>query len=204
VSVGLERLRTANKSYGRVVRLLVTEEPSEELHAELRQCLHDLRGAMNYLEYEDMDQFDVAHARLDAAGRLAREIFPKGCLFVFKDEQYHQQCPVALAHNRAGLSLGMKVKAMECSICEGDPDECEHVRGRECGGQACVHIITDAEVMEVSLVGKPAQPDARLTSISVSTSTMRSKLGEFAPGVPVTCDKCLSSCDGVHWPTFGR
>ncbi|MEV7046623.1 hypothetical protein [Amycolatopsis sp. NPDC051061] len=157
---------------------------------------------MNYLEYEDMAQFEVAHTRLDAAGQLARGTFPKGCLFAFKDEQYHQQCPAALAHNRAGLSPGMKVRAMQCSICEGDPDDCEHIRGRRYGEQECVHIITDAEIMEVSLVGRPAQPDARLTSISLSTSTMQSKLGEFAPGVPVTCDRCLAACDGVAWPSF--
>ena len=203
MSVGAERLRAGSRAYGRVLRLLATDGPSEELHAELRQCLHVFRGAMNYLEYENRDQFDTAHARIDAAGRLARENFREGCALVFKDEQYHQQCPVALAHNRAGLSPGMKVKAMHCSICEHDPDECEHVRGRTYDGQTCVHVITEAELMEVSIVSRPSQPDARITSISVSTDILKGKLGEFSKGIPIICDRCLSVCDGVSRPSFG-
>ncbi|MEC3980419.1 hypothetical protein [Amycolatopsis sp. H20-H5] len=154
---------------------------------------------MNYLEYEDTAQFEVAHTRLDAAGKLARDRFPKGCLLKFENGQYHQQCPVALAHNRVGMSVGMKIRAMECSICGGDPDECEHIRGREYNGQRCIHRITDAEIMEVSFVAQPAQPDARIESVSISTSELRDKHGDgFRAGMPVTCDNCLSACGGVH------
>jgi hypothetical protein len=52
--------------------------------------------------------------------------------------------------------------------------------------------------LEVSLVARPAHPDARLQSVSVATADVRASLGaRFRTGMPVSCDRCLSSCDGV-------
>lgn len=200
---GHKRLVSGSRQYGRVARLLPLEGATDDLHDELRNSLHALRGAMNYLDYHDTAGFETAHARLDAAGKLAREEFPDGCQLAYHDGAYHQECPVALAHNRIGLSVGIKIKTVECSICRSDPDDCDHMRGREYGGQAlaCVHVITEADIMEFSTVGRPAQPDARITSVSVATNKLKRKLGKkFRHGVPVTCDMCLSRCGGIHRP----
>ena len=50
------------------MRLTSLGDDSENVHDELRNALGVLRGAMNYLEYEDRELFETAHARLDAAG----------------------------------------------------------------------------------------------------------------------------------------
>lgn len=198
---GHKRLLSGSRQYGRVARLLPLEGATDDLHDELRQSLHALRGAMNHLDYHDTVGFETAHARLDAAGKLAREEFPDGCQLAYHDGVYHQECPVALAHNRIGLSPGIKIRAVECSICRSDPDDCEHMRGRDYGGQKCVHMITEGDILEVSVVGRPAQPDARITSISVDTNKLKRKFGkEFHHGVPVTCDMCLSPCGGICRP----
>lgn len=71
----------------------------------------------------------------------------------------------------------------------------------EYDGQKCVHMITDADIVEFSLVGRPAQPDARILSVSVQMNELKQKFGkEFHPGVPVTCDMCLSPCGGIYRP----
>lgn len=198
---GRERLRSGSEQYGRVARLLPLEGATDELHAELRRSMHTLRGAMNYLEYQDAAGFEAAHARLDAAGRLAREEFSDGCQLAYHDGIYHQECPVALAHNRIGLSPAIKIKAMECSICRSDPDDCDHIRGREYGGQKCLHVVTEGDIMEISFVGRPAQPDARISSVSIQMNELQQNLGaEFQPGIPITCDMCLSSCNGIYRP----
>lgn len=154
---------------------------------------------MNWLE--GSEYFETAHVALDMAGKLAREYFPEGCVFPYRDGTYYVECPVALAHNRIGLSPGIVIKSQECSICGNDPQDCPHIAGRTYDGKRCIRIINDGDILEVSLVGRPAQPDARIESMSIDMNDFRMSLGpDFAPGVPVTCDRCLSACDGVAWP----
>lgn len=198
---GRQRLRAGCKKYGRVVRLLSVEGGNEDLHRLLRDSLRDFRGAMNYLEDADPEQFERAHHLLDEAGRLARNHFSHGCVLSYHNSQYFQECPVALAHNRIGLSIGAKIKSMHCSICHGDPEDCEHIAGAVYDGERCSHVISDGEISEISIVGKPAHPDARLSSISISNSELDNYFGtQFTPGVPVTCDRCQSNCEGIYWP----
>jgi hypothetical protein len=53
------------------------------------------------------------------------------------------------------------------------------------------------EVREVSLVSRPAQPEARLLSVSVPTEALRRALGsKFRVGMDVSCDQCLGDCWG--------
>ena len=40
----------------------------------------------------------------------------------------YQTCPVALAHNRIGMSIGGTAKRL-CSLCGDDLSECEHTPG---------------------------------------------------------------------------
>lgn len=202
VSRGHEILAEGSRLYGRGARIVGSEGPTPEAESALRSALHTLRSAMNWLE--DTADFEIAHARLDAAGRLARENFKKGCRLTLRDGQYWQECPAALAHNRVGLSPGYVIRKAECCICHSDPGNCNHITGREYDGEVCVRLITEADLLEVSLVGRPAQPDARLTGMSVSLNELQDRLGDrFRPGTPVTCDNCLLTCEGVARPFEG-
>jgi hypothetical protein len=171
---------------------------------------------------EDTDEEEEAHHRMDEAGTWVRETF--GCRLERNGTRYNQTCPVALAHNRIGFSIG-GVATRVCSICGGDLSECDHLPGTAYvvpGGPAdlgwcrvclkdsydhstsesyrvsVVAIIRQMTVDEVSLVSKPAHPEARLTAISVPTADLQSALGyEFEPGMEVSCDRCLLPCDGL-------
>lgn len=150
---------------------------------------------MNWLE--DSEHFEQAHRTLDDAGRFIRQSF--GCTLAFKDGAYRQDCPVALAHNRIGMSIGAIVKKASCSICRRDPQDCSHITGRTYDGERCVRVIEEAELLEVSLVDRPSMPDARILSMSIPNSELRKVLGpKFRPGVPLSCDRCLSACGGVN------
>jgi hypothetical protein len=197
---GLAKLRAGREAYEEVARNCSSPGgPTEEDHKKLRAALATLRSAMNWLE--DTEHFDAAHDALDKAGSLARMRFPDGCALPYRDGSYFMECPVALAHNRVGMSIGFVARAIECSICGRDPDECPHITGRMYDGERCIRVITELDLLEVSLVGRPREPDARIMSMSVDMSDLRESLGdEFTPGDPVTCDRCLSSCGGVVRP----
>ena len=197
---GLAKLRAGQGVYDEVARACSSPDgPTEKDHKKLREALVTLRSAMNWLE--DTEQFEAAHDALDKTGSLARMAFPHGCVLSYRDGSYFMECPVALAHNRVGMSIGFVARAVECSICGRDPDECPHITGRIYDGQRCVRKITDLDLLDISLVARPEQPNARIMSMSVDMNDLRDSLGEeFVPGVPVTCDRCLSPCDGVARP----
>jgi hypothetical protein len=83
-------------------------------------------------------------------------------------------------------------------------EDCEHIVGREYDGDLCGRIINNIdEVLGVALVSRPAQPDARIVSLSVTTQDLREALpAEWRPGTPVNCDKCLLECPGIHEVDF--
>ena len=129
-----------------------------------------------------------------------------------------------------GFSVGGKAKRI-CSLCGQDVSECEHDRRTaymvpgghkdlgwcrvcilktDCGHSptesyrvGVVAIITELELTEISLVSKPAHPEARQRKVSISSSRLKESLGpEFHIGGPVSCDKCLLECQGLHRPDF--
>ena len=60
-------------------------------------------------------------------------------------------------------------------------------------------MITDIQAREVSIVRRPAQPEARLLGIPVSSNDLAQTLGAgFRPGIEVSCDKCLEDCPGFE------
>ncbi len=64
------------------------------------------------------------------------------------------------------------------------------------GGQT---IVKDIEALrEVSLVRRPAFPEARLNELpAVPAADFVKKFGpQFRPGMPVFCDLCLGQCPG--------
>lgn len=198
-SEGLERLRRGTAAYDAAAARIATEGPSPDVESELRGSLVTLRSAMNWLE--GSNEFEVAHQQLDEAGRTARTVFPNGCNLVHEGSAYFQACPVALAHTRVGLSPGYVVREAVCSVCSQDPEDCSHVKGRTYDGEVCYRIIKRVDVLEVSLVSRPAQPDARIHRISIPSDDLRDSLGDaFTPGVPIRCDRCTTPCDGVRRP----
>jgi hypothetical protein len=175
-------------------------EKSQELHEELRNALRVLRSAVDWLE--GTMHFDTAHLALDWAGELARTEYAEGCALEYENGSYFVVCPVALAHNRIGMSPGMLVREAECSICGRDPDLCEHIKGRVYDGETCVRIVKQVDLLEVSFVARPAQPDARIMRVSVPRAELAERFGQgFQPGVQINCDRCLSPCDGVRYPS---
>ena len=172
--------------------------PDPSLMPRLVQARDLLRSAMNHLEDHDPERFSAAHVALDQLGGLLRSDYPESCVLAFRDGVYWQECPVALAHNRVGLSPRIRVIASHCSICEQDPEECAHVPGRLYDGHRCLSVITEGEIIDVAVVGRPRSPDARITALSLGTSELRSTLGSaFKPGIRVLCDRCLQPCPGL-------
>jgi hypothetical protein len=186
-----------------------------------RVALERFASALNWAE--DGPSEREAHERMDAAGRWVRTTF--GCLLHQEDNLYFQTCPVALGHNRIGMSVGGQAKRI-CSLCGLDLSECDHMRGRAyivLGGRddlgwcrvctsydGCDHqpdqtyranlvaMVTEMTVEEVSFVGKPAHPDARFAKISMSNAELQDHLGDaWSPGIPVNCDRCLTPCGGL-------
>jgi hypothetical protein len=171
---------------------------------------------------EDSSEEDEAHRQMDVAGKWVRQTF--GCNLKRSGTEYQQTCPVALAHNRLGFSVGGYATRI-CSLCGNDLSECQHESGtaylvpggpeplgwcRVCLKDTCEHSasetyrvsvvgkLTDMRVEEISLVHKPAQPEARILAMSVTASDLRELLGdEFVPGIEVSCDRCLLPCGGL-------
>jgi hypothetical protein len=212
--------RETKRLFGKAVLLRGMHDPEAEGVA--RAMLQ--RAASAFWNAEDTE-FEVnTHGELDGYGRWVRETF--GCKLHFEEGTYYQRCPVAIAHLRVGLSVGFTARHRLCSICGEEYADCPHsaselyeVRGgvgpsgycAVCGGSECsdhspeqtyltppTQIVTEiASLHEVSIVRKPAQPDARLTSIPVSISALHETLGEpFPPGRPISCDRCLNPCEG--------
>ena len=214
-----ERLATAETRLAVAESMLTSENDDDE--SEARAALAGFDSALNWAEGGPFEQ--AVHARMDQAGRWVRERF--GCKLHREGNEYFQRCPVALGHNRMGMSVGGLSRKV-CSICGEDFSECPHRPGveyvvngavgplewcRVCGERdGCEHlpderyrarlimIIVEMQLEEVSIVDNPAFRDARITSMSYTLDDLRQALGEdFAPGADVACNRCLLGCDGL-------
>lgn len=157
-------------------------------------------------------------------GRWTRRSF--GCHLTYNGSRYSQRCPIAIAHKRLGMSVAFVARRI-CSICGEDLSECPHIRGRAywvrggardglecpvCQKATCEHrsdqlyrvsvisIVKEVDrLREISVVGRPAQPEARLTELPITTDALRQHLGSrFHPGMEVSCDLCLGQCPGFE------
>jgi len=195
VQKGQGKLQEGSRTVQEAIELLDSVHLPGEPERRARNGLGILRSAVDWLE--DSDHFDHAHKVLDDAGRLVRTTF--GCKLTFEPGKgYSQTCPVALAHNRVGNSTGSIIEESECSICQEDPEDCDHIAGQVYGDEVCGRVTTKADLLEVSLVSRPKQPDARIDSVSIIRDELERELGsEFRYGMPVSCDKCLQECNGM-------
>lgn len=182
--------KVARRKWGIAILRADMGDPAAEQHA--REALR--LAASAFWLAEDSALEEAAHEDLDKFGRWTRETF--GCKLVFEDGHYYQTCPVAIAHKRMGISVGMLVTNRICTICgEKFPDSCNHRAGvvyqveggpnklgfcKVCGSKNCAEhlighiyptvqtrIVFEAEVEEPSMVRKPAYPEARPTKLPV-------------------------------------
>jgi hypothetical protein len=161
-----------------------------------RNALKHLRSALDWAE--DTNKEDDAHAQLDKAGTFIRKTF--GCNFLFEEGTYFQTCPVALGHNRNAYFVpGGYEDLGHCRVCLSTT-KCDHLPDKIYRASVCAKLI-EIELHEVSLVNRPAHPEARIQKVSISSEKIRQQLGEeFVDGMPVSCDYCLSECDGLFRP----
>lgn len=175
---------------------------------------------------EDTPAEEAQHKLMHRIGRWTRRTV--GCHVHFNGKSYEHVCPIRIAHKKVGLSIGYVTNPI-CSICGGELSECPHIRGRAywvrggigpsdycpvCLSQStCAHrsdrlyrvsvvsIVTKGEMREVSWVGRPGVPEARLLSLPIDTRRLVSHLpSEFKVGMPVNCDFCLLPCQGIEDP----
>ena len=194
IPVGLDKLAEGIRALGAAILLRDAPHLPNEPERQARLALRTLRSALDWLE--DTEHFKDAHEALDQAGKRVRLTF--GCRVAFDSERgYAQTCPVALAHNRIGMSPTIVIEESKCSICGNDPEECDHITGQTYDGVYCIRRITKARILEISLVNRPNQPDARIEYCSISYNDLREELGpSFQYGMDVSCDNCLSPCKG--------
>jgi hypothetical protein len=215
-STARKLIESAQSSLSEGNDILVSQQAERDARAALSLFAQSLNWA------EDSDEEENAHHLMDGAGAWVRRTF--GCQLARSGNEYRQICPVALAHNRIGMSAG-GVAVRLCSICGEDLSECEHMPGtaylvpggkasfgwcRVCLEESCDHdpsaryrvsvigFIREMEIHEVSLVDKPAHPDARVLEMSIPVSELREALGdEFSPGDEVSCNRCVLPCPGL-------
>jgi hypothetical protein len=199
VLLGLAKLKSGQEDLRRALAQADSFSLPGVAEQRARAALGTLRSGLDWLE--DTSHFEHAHTVLDSGGRQVRERF--GCRLKFDTNTgYRQTCPVALAHTRVGVSPAIVGGEVECSICGEDPEDCLHITGRRYGEEVCRHVVTEAEIFELSVVGRPNQPDARIQSIVVLESELKQSLGsDFRYGMPVSCDRCLTPCPGIEEPS---
>jgi hypothetical protein len=216
---GKEKRKQARRLFGQAA-LLEALAP-DEAAVKIRECLAVAASAFYWLDRSELEE--AAHSDLHKYGRFAREHFASGCEATWTGSRYELRCPVAIAHKRFGFSVGFTGKRL-CSICRDDLSTCEHERGalyeieggifadgycRVCEASDCTthgagthqvrcgSIVAEMTIEELSMVDRPVQPDARLTAIPMDTKQLAEFLGPtFKPGMPVSCDRCLSECPG--------
>src|SRR5712692_4281618 len=64
------------------------------------------------------------------------------------------------------LSIGASVRSRKCSVCNGEYDQCGHIRGRAYMGKLCHTILHELDIQEVSIVPYPANKRARVTQFA--------------------------------------
>ena len=211
----------AKRLFSNAKRKLQHDSHSAETAA--REAL--AHAALAFWWAEGTDDEEQQHRLLHQIGQWTRQTF--GCYLDYDGKRYHQRCPAAMAHIRAGYSIGI-VGGLSCSICGDDLSECPHMRSRSywvrgnrdetgrcrvCHNGECSHrvdhlyraqvigIVKSGHISEVSFVERPANPECHLRGMEIPPKSFAEKLGPgFRPGVPVSCDQCLNGCLGFTRP----
>jgi hypothetical protein len=214
----IRRYRTQANQFLRDAKRLVGHDRDGAEKA-ARRAINAIVHAFWWAEGTEMEE--PQHALMHRIGRWTRKNF--GCSLEFGEEGYFRTCPLDIAHTRVGMSIGFIANRI-CSLCGDDLSECPHrlgrtywVRGgaegsrkcRVCREESCRHkpdrlyraqviaIVESGEIREVSLVRRPANPEARLLKIGVPAKDLTATFGtSFVYGMDVSCNKCLDDCPG--------
>ena len=73
------------------------------------------------------------------------------------------------------MSFAAMIEKQECSICQDDYENCEHIKGRPYMGEFCHIKISELKIDHVSLVDDPANKRARVVSLSAGNA-MRNQM----------------------------
>jgi hypothetical protein len=214
--------RDANRHFAAARRLV--SQSAQQANQEARAALDSAARAFWWAEESPREE--AQHVLLHRIGRWTRRNL--GCELHFDGTSYSHTCPVVIAHKRIGFSMAFEAKRF-CSLCDDDLSECPHTRDRSywmrgpahvgetcrvCLAEGCPHrsgrlyrapvvsIVKEVErIREISVVRRPATPEARLTAVPISTPELAEFLGPgFRVGMPVSCDRCLSDCPGIEDP----
>src|SRR5690349_22546945 len=93
-----------------IMRLRPSRQGRQRAERAAREALTSFASALDWAE--DTDREDETHRKLDEAGEWVRRTF--GCHLHLENGAYSQRCPVALGHNRIGMSVGGAAKRI-CS-----------------------------------------------------------------------------------------
>jgi hypothetical protein len=216
-----ELRRQAKRAYGQSVLYAGIDDQAAE-QAAIKSLSLVTRAFWNA---DDSDLEAQIHDDMHRYGKHKRQTF--GCHLAYANGAYYQRCPIAIAHKRFGMSVGFTVISRVCSICGDELADCDHLLGQlydvpggvgpagvcpvcmhsECTEHspdklykaAVVAIVKRADLNEISIVRKPAQPEARATSLPVTLNNLKQVFGpDFISGMPVSCDKCLQPCSGFE------
>ena len=207
----------ANRHFAAAKHLIGHDRDNAEKEA--RKAIDSIVHAFWWAE--DSEGEEAQHQLMHRIGRWTRKNF--NCQLSFSEGKYYRTCPLDIAHTRVGMSIGFIANRL-CSLCGEDLSECIHRLGRTywvrggpnatgqcpvCNKDSCRHspdrlyraqvisIVKSGTIREVSLVRRPANPEARLFRIQVTGKDLAEVFGSsFAYGMTVSCNKCLSECPG--------
>lgn len=185
-----------------------------------RAALTAAVDAFNYLE--DTELAAEAHMHAHAIGELVAGVF--GCRAQREEGRWFDVCRLSLMHLRVGSSPGF-VARRHCSVCDGDPADCEHLPGvaypvvaaRDQAGNCSIcgaveypthrvgsshldpahAVIHEVDRLdEISAVPRPRDPLVRYDAVEIPAQQVASLPGRNDPNAVLACKRCIRPCIG--------
>lgn len=115
------------------------------------------------------------------------------CQIKIENNQCIFDCPILLLNVR-GQNFGGLVK-IECSICNKDIFECDHIIGRNYDGKTATGTAKELKIDHVAFVKNPLDPRCAVSQINESLDTILKQKNidknKFIPNkTPLYCDCC--------------
>ena len=138
------------------------------------QCVtHGIISELELLILLKQDDAELAWDKLIEAQMAYRSAVQAHDSFEYMSHHSHrlEVLEKTLFPPQSFMSVGAVIEKQECSICSNDYEKCDHIRGKPYMGEFCSIIITEAKLDHVSLVDKPADKRARVTTFSYGDTT---------------------------------